>query len=168
MYRNLSPDPMSHSFPCRGTLPLLLAACALAAACTPPPPPDGMLSPPPPPQTVESTGLVSSLRVETGDTVRFTLQVTNPSAAPVAFTFPSGQSYDFAVRPAGAGAEVWRWSAQMGFTQAVRTVTLAPGETWSFGERWTPPPGTRGEFAAVARLTSSDHPVERTATFRLP
>ncbi|HEU4885621.1 MAG TPA: BsuPI-related putative proteinase inhibitor [Longimicrobium sp.] len=153
---------MSHSFPRRRTLPLLLAAGLLAAACTPPPPPDGMLP------TVESDALVSSLRVETGDTVRFTLQVTNPSAAPVSFTFPSGQSYDFAVRPAGGGAVAWRWSEQMSFTQAVRTVTLAPGETWTFGERWTRPPGTRGEFTAVARLTSSDRPVERTATFRLP
>jgi Intracellular proteinase inhibitor len=158
---------MSHSLPRRRALPLLLAAGVLAAACTPPPAPDGT-RPPPPPATMEESALVSSLRVETGDTVRLTLQVTNPSAAPVSFTFPSGQSYDFAVRPAGGGAEAWRWSEQMGFTQAVRTVTLAPGETWTFGERWTPPPGTRGEFTAVARLTSSDHPVERTATFRLP
>src|SRR5829696_3555525 len=99
---------MSHSFPRVSTLPLL-AALALAAACTRPPPL--------PPHTVDATGLVSSLRVETGDTVRFTLQVTNPSAAPVSFTFPSGQSYDFAVRPAGGGAEAWRWSEQMAFTQ---------------------------------------------------
>jgi hypothetical protein len=160
---------MSHSLARRRTLPLL-AAVVLAAACTRPlpPPPDGMPLPPALPQTMEQTGLVSSLRVKTGDTVRLTLQVTNPSTAPVTFTFPSGQSYDFVVRPAGAGAEVWRWSADMGFTQAVRTLTLAPGETWTFGERWTPPPGTRGEFAAVARLTSSDHAVERTAAFRLP
>jgi hypothetical protein len=159
---------MSHSFPRRRTL-LLLAACVLAGACTRPlPPGDGTLPPSTPSQPVESTGLVSSLRVQAGDTVAFTLQVTNPSAAPVTFNFSSGQTYDFAVRPAGAGAEVWRWSADMGFTQAVRTLTLAPGETWTFGERWTPPPGTRGEFTATARLTSSDRAVERTAAFRLP
>lgn len=164
---------MRHSVPARRTLLPLLAAAALAAGCTRPlpPPPSGILpppAPPPPPQTVQSSELVSSLRVETGDTVTFTLQVTNASAAPVVFNFRSGQSYDFAVRPAGAGAEVWRWSADMGFTQAVRTLTLAPGETWTFGERWTPPPGLRGEFAAIARLVSSDRPVERTTTFRLP
>ncbi|WP_420126677.1 BsuPI-related putative proteinase inhibitor [Longimicrobium sp.] len=156
---------MSHSVPRRRTLPLLLAAGVMIAACTRPlPPPDGM--PSPPPQTVHSSELVSSLRVEAGDTVILTLQVTNPSAAPVAFTFPSGQSYDFAIR--AGGAEVWRWSADRGFTQAVRTVTLAPGETWTFGERWAPPPGTRGEFTAVGRLTSSDRAVERTTVFRLP
>ena len=147
---------MRHSIRFRGTLLLLLACGLLAAACTRPLPPDGIVPPPSqpqPPQAAQSD-LVSSLRVETGDTV--------------VFTFPSGQSYDFIVRPAGAGAEVWRWSGDRGFTQAVQTLTLAPGATWTFGSRWTPPAGTRGEFAAVGRLTSSDRPVERTATFRLP
>lgn len=159
---------MSRSAPPRPATLLLLAALWLAA-CTRPLPPDGVATPAPPqpPQSVQ-TGLVTSLQVETGDTVVLTLQVTNPSTAPVAFTFSSGQSYDFVVRPAGAGAEVWRWSADRGFTQAVRTATLGPGETWRFSERWTPPPGLRGQFAAVARLTSSDRPVERTATFTLP
>jgi hypothetical protein len=152
---------MSHSAPRRATL--LPLACLLLAGCArPPSPAAGTLAPP----AAQAAGLVSSLRVQTGDTVAFTLQVTNPSAAPLSFAFPSGQSYDFAVR--AAGGEVWRWSADRGFTQAVRTLTLAPGETWTFGERWTPPAGTRGEFTAVARLTSSDRPVERTATFRLP
>lgn len=155
---------MSHSAPLRGTL-LLLACGLLAGACTPPLPPGGMV-PPAPPQAAES-GLVSSLRVEAGDTAVLTLQVTNPTAAPVAFSFSSGQTHDFTVRTA-AGAEVWRWSADRGFAQALQTRTLGPGETWTFTERWTPPAGTRGEFTAVARLTSSDRPVERTATFRLP
>lgn len=159
---------MSHSVPRRRTLPLLAAGVLMAACTRPLPPPDGTLPSPPPPQTVQSSELVSSLRVQAGDTVVLTLQLTNPSAAPAAFTFSSGQTYDFVVRPAGAGAELWRWSADMGFTQAVRTLTLAPGETWTFGERWTPPPGTRGELVAVARLTSSDRPVEHTAVFRLP
>ncbi|HEX6368641.1 MAG TPA: BsuPI-related putative proteinase inhibitor [Longimicrobium sp.] len=156
---------MSQSVPRRGTL--LLAAALTLAACTRPLPPDGALPPSGPPQAVQPQ-LVSSLRVEAGDTVVLTLQVTNPTAAPVTFAFPSGQTYDFVVRPAGAGAEVWRWSAGMGFTQAVQTLTLAPGATWTFGGRWAPPAGTRGEFAAVGRLTSGDRPVERTATFRLP
>jgi hypothetical protein len=157
---------MRHSIRLRGTLLLLLACGLLAATCTRPLAPDGTV-PPPPPQAAQSE-LVSSLRVETGDTVVFTLQVTNPSSASVVFTFPSGQSYDFIVRPAGAGAEVWRWSGDRGFTQALQTLTLEPGATWTFGARWTPPAGTRGEFAAIGRLTSSDRPVERTATFRLP
>ena len=152
--------------PRRRTLPLLLAAAALAGACTRPlpPPPDGMPATPPPPQPA----LVSSLSVETeADTVLFTLQVTNPYEAPVQVTFPSGQTYDFAVRDA-AGRELWRWSAERGFTQAVQTRTLPPGTTWTFGERWTPPAATRGALTAVGRLASSSHAVERTAVFRLP
>lgn len=157
---------MSHSVPRRGTL-LLLAAALSAAACTRPLPPDGMPPPAQPPQDA-AQALVTSLQVDTGDTVRFTLAVTNPTGAPLAFTFPSGQTYDFVVRPEGAGAEVWRWSADKGFTQAVQTLTLAPGATWTFGVGWTPPPGARGRFAAIGRLVSSDRPVERTALFTLP
>ena len=153
---------MSHSVPRPGTL--LLAGLALLAACAPlPPPPDGMLPPAPP-----RPSLVSSLTVQTeGDTVVLALRVTNPYDAPVEVTFPSGQAYDFAVRGAG-GAELWRWSASRGFTQAVQTRTLAPGATWEFAERWTPPAWTRGELTAVARLAASSHAVEHTAAFRLP
>jgi hypothetical protein len=158
---------MSHSVPRRRTL-LLLAAGVLAAACTRPLPPPADGTVPQPPQTVESSGLVSSLRVETGDTVVLTLQVTNPSAAPMVFNFTSGQMYDFAVRTA-AGAEVWRWSADRGVTQAVQPRTLGPGETWTFTERWTPPAGLRGELSVTGRLGPSDRPlVGRATIFRLP
>jgi hypothetical protein len=153
---------MRHYAPPRRRALPLLAALSLAAACTPLPPASG------PAPTADAPELVTSVGVQTqGDTVLLSLQITNPSAVPVAFTFPTGQTYDFAVRGAG-GAEVWRWSADRGFTQAVQSLTLAPGATWRFGERWAPPAGLRGEFTAVGRLVSSDHPVERTATFRLP
>ncbi|HEX2079298.1 MAG TPA: BsuPI-related putative proteinase inhibitor [Longimicrobium sp.] len=157
---------MSHSAPLRRRTLLLLLVPALLAACTRPlpPPPDGMLPPPPePPQPA----LVTSLHVEAaGDTVLLALQVTNPYQAPVQVTFPSGQTYDFAVR--AGGNELWRWSADRGFTAAVQTLTLEPGATWSFGERWVRPAGVRGELTAVGRLTSSSHPAERTAAFRAP
>ena len=145
---------------------VLLAVLALLAACARPLPlpPDGMLPPPEPPQPA----LVSSLSVEAeGDTVVLALQVTNPYDAPVQVAFPSGQAYDFAVRDAG-GRELWRWSADRGFTQAVQSRTLAPGDTWTFTERWAPPAGVRGPLTAVARLASSSHPVEHTSAFRLP
>ncbi|HEV3049362.1 MAG TPA: BsuPI-related putative proteinase inhibitor [Longimicrobium sp.] len=154
---------MSHSVPRPGIL-LLLAALLVAGACTRPlpAPASGTLPPPAPPS------LVSSLSVETeGDTVVLTLQVTNPYDAPVAVTFPSGQTYDFSVRDAG-GRVLWTWSADRGFIQAVQTRTLAAGETWTFRERWTPPSGTRGALTAVARLASSSHAVEHTRTFTRP
>jgi hypothetical protein len=154
---------MSHSVPRSGKL-LLLAALALLPACTPPvsAPRDGTPSPSASPQ------LVSSLSVQSrGDTVLLVLRVTNSAEAPVAVTFATGQTYDFAVRDA-AGHELWRWSGDRGFTQAVQTRTLAGSETWEFGERWLPPAGTRGELTAEGRLTSSSHPVRLTSVFRLP
>jgi hypothetical protein len=164
MFRKPRTDPMSHFAPIRRRTLLLLLA-ALAGGCTRPlpPPPDGMAPPPEPPQPA----LVTSLHVETaGDTVLLALRVTNPYQAPVQVTFPSGQTYDFAVR--AGGRELWRWSADRGFTQAVQTRTLEPGGTWTFGERWVRPAGVRGELTAVGRLTSSTHAVERTTAFRAP
>jgi hypothetical protein len=111
--------------------------------------------------------LVSSLSVRTGEgAVQILLQVTNASAAPVEVVFPSGQAYDFAVRR--GGTELWRWSAGMAFTQAVRTVVVAPDETLEFAGSWTPPAGTTGELELEASLASSSHPLVRTAPFRLP
>ncbi|HEU0302609.1 MAG TPA: BsuPI-related putative proteinase inhibitor [Longimicrobium sp.] len=155
---------MSHSAPPRRRILLLLLLAALPACTRPlPPPPDGMPPPPQPPPPA----LVTSLHVETAaDTVVLALRVTNPHQAPVQVAFLSGQTYDFAVL--GGGREIWRWSADRGFTQAVQTLTLEPGGTWSFGERWVRPPGIRGELTAVGRLTSSTHAVERTAVFRVP
>lgn len=136
----------------------LLTAALLLTACVPAAPAAAPAAEGP---------LVSSLSVRTGDgEVHLLLQVTNAASAPVEVVFPSGQSHDFAVRR--GGAELWRWSAGMGFTQAVRTVSVAPGETLEFAERWTPPAGTSGELEAEARLASRSHPLRRTAPFRLP
>lgn len=139
---------------------LALALVAALAACVPPPAPV---------QAGAVTGaLASSLQVEAGaDSVRFVLQVTNVSGAPLALTFGSGQTHDFAVRD--GARELWRWSAGRGFTQAVREETLAPGETRTFAESWRPAAEARGRaLTAVARLASSTHPVERTSPFALP
>ena len=137
-------------------LPLaLLAACA-AAATVPPAPEGGREGP-----------LVSSLQVQTyADSVRFVLQVTNASAAAVPVTFPTGQSAEFTV--SRDGRELWRWSADRGFTQAVRQETLAPGETRTFGATWNPPAGTTGQLVARAVLTSSDQRVAQASYFSLP
>ena len=143
---------------------LFLAAALLLGACTRP------LAPPvatPPLQDAAPGPLISTLSVETvGDSVRLQLSVTNASAAPVEITFPSGQTYDFAVR---RGDELlWQWSQAMRFIQQVRTVTFAPGETRTYAEAWTAGAGTRGELSAQGWLASSSHRVERTAAFRLP
>ncbi|HEX2204445.1 MAG TPA: BsuPI-related putative proteinase inhibitor, partial [Longimicrobium sp.] len=112
--------------------------------------------------------LASSLQVEaSAEGARLVLRVTNVSGAPLALVFPTGQTYDFAVRE--ENRELWRWSAGRGFTQAVREETLAPGETRTWAETWSAPAALRGRaLTAVARLASSTHPVERTSPFALP
>lgn len=118
--------------------------------------------------TAGSTGpLVSSLQVETAaDSVRFVLQVTNASEAPVRLEFPSGQSFDFVVTR--GGAELWRWSADYVFTQALRSETLGPGETRTYEASWRPPAGTRGELVARGFLTAGGTQAEQQARFRVP
>lgn len=144
---------------------ILLIALGLAlAACTPPPagepgprPGDGQAASP----------LIASLSVQPGaDSVRLTLQVTNAGTTPVTVSFSSGQSYDFAVRT--GGTILWTWSADRTFLQALRTETLAAGETRTWSESWAPPRGTSGPLTAVAMLTSTSHPVQRSTEFRLP
>ena len=140
---------------------------AFIAACRPP------VAAAPAPEPAGNAGggagpLVVTLQTDAApDSVRFTLQVTNSSGEPVTLRFSSGQSYDFSVRD--GAAEVWRWSGDMMFTQALRAETLAPGETRSWSEAWRPAAALRGHtLTATARLASTSHPVERTQTFRLP
>jgi hypothetical protein len=145
-----------------------LAAIAMAffAACHP------AVVQAPAPHVGDAAGpagpLITTLQTDAApDSVRFTLQVTNGSQVPVTLNFSSGQSYDFTVRD--GGATVWTWSADRAFMQALRSETLAPGQTLGWSETWHPAASLRGHtLTATARLTSTSHPVERTQTFRLP
>lgn len=137
----------------------VLFASLAAAACTVPPA-ESL------PAGADPAPLVSSLSVETaGDSVRLVLAVTNTSTSPVALAFTSGQSADFAV--AQGGRDLWRWSADKSFVQAMRTETLPAGETRSFDATWARGAAS-GTLTATAWLTSTSHPLTRTAEFRLP
>lgn len=147
---------------------LAFAALALLAACTPP----GAAAPAPASGSDAGGGgaepLVTTLSVKPeADSVRFLLQVTNATAGPLTLEFRSGQSYDFVVTD--AGRPVWSWGADRMFTQALRSETLAAGETKAYAETWRPAAALHGRLLSVtARLASSSHPVERTQAFRLP
>lgn len=111
--------------------------------------------------------LVSSLQVATfADSVRFALQVTNAGSAPVPLEFTSGQTHDFVVLR--GGAELWRWSADRVFTQALHAEALAPGETRAFEGSWRVPAGTSGELVARGFLVAAGRRAEQQAAFRLP
>lgn len=146
---------------------LLLALLAGAAACRPPA--GAAPSPGPELETSRYTGpLVSSFKVEpAADSVRFVLQLTNPTNAPVRLSFSSGMTHDFAVRE--GARDVWRWSADRSFVQSLMSVQLGAGETRSYTEVWRPAAGLRGRrLTAVAWLTSTNHPIQQSTAFVLP
>ena len=109
--------------------------------------------------------LLSVQAAPSADRVRFTLQVTNTAEAPVRLSFASGQSFDFIV--SRGGVEVWRWSSENMFTQALRSETLGPGETVTHDAVWIPGSRLPGEYSVVGVLTSSDHPARQEARFRI-
>ena len=100
-----------------------------------------------------------------GDSVRLELHVTNATEAPLLLEFPTSQRYDFAVLE--GGAEVWRWSSDMMFAQALGTEELLPGESRRYMTNW-PVPGRAGDYVAEGRLTSTNYPVALRTSFRLP
>lgn len=111
--------------------------------------------------------LVSTLQVESSaDSLRFLLQVTNAAGEALQLTFPTGQSFDFVVLQ--NDRELWRWSSDQMFTQAIRTERLAPGETRTFEASWQRPPGARGAITVRGFLTAQEHRGEQQAEVQLP
>lgn len=116
---------------------------------------------------VPLTRLATTLQAESnGDSVRFSLRVTNATDAPLPLTFPTGQSFDFVVER--EGREVWRWSEDMMFTQAIREETLAPGETRSYSATWEPPAGIGGRLTVRGFLTAQQERAEQRTELHLP
>ena len=114
-----------------------------------------------------ASGLLPSVQARAADgVVEFTLQVTNAGDAPVELEFASGQRYDF--RVLAGTREVWRWSADQMFTQALGSETIPAAGTVAYTETWRPDPGLTGEFVVVGTLTARRGGVEQSARFRLP
>lgn len=74
-------------------------------------------------------------QVVAGESVTMRLKVENEGAQPVTLTFPTSQRYDFIVTRTD-GTVVWQWSHGKNFTQAVGTLTLAPGQEVELQEEW--------------------------------
>ena len=109
--------------------------------------------------------LASSLTVSVDGGVELAFHVTNTTQKSMELQFSSGQTHDFSVVDA-SGREVWRWSSDRMFTQALQTRMLGPGETLTFSEGW--PEAPKGTYTVVARLTSSNHPVETRTEITVP
>src|SRR5687767_4090377 len=96
--------------------------------------------------------------------IQFALRVVNTSKKRVEITFPSGQTYDFVVLDS-AGREMWRWSSDRMFTQALRNKLLAAGEALDFEETLNSGPLPPGKYTARATLTSANFPLVEEAEF---
>lgn len=70
-----------------------------------------------------------------GEPVDVTLVARNVSSAPLGVVFSSGQRVDLIVRRP-RGDEVWRWSHDKAFTQAIQNVLLRPQETMVLLVAW--------------------------------
>ena len=78
---------------------------------------------------------VNPSRIEVGKPVRLQLRVTNNGGRPEVLNFSSGQLYDFWVTR--GDRELWRWSDDRSFTQALERRTVASQDSITFGENWT-------------------------------
>lgn len=147
------------SQPVAGSSVLLSGSCTLCAGSGYP---TGWL----PPINLFGAMLPSQLTASVGPTgVTLTFAVLNPGTAPVELHFTSGQQYDFRIRTAG-GAPVWTWSANKSFIAALSSRTLAPNETLTYTEQWTPV--QPGSYVALGSLVSSSHHAEAAAAFLVP
>jgi Intracellular proteinase inhibitor len=97
--------------------------------------------------------------------IRFALDVTNPTKKDVELTFPDGQTHDFVVLDS-VGREVYRWGAGRMFTQSVQNRTIDGGETMHITER-AELDLAPGSYVAVAKLRSTNFPVQERVTFEV-
>jgi len=76
-----------------------------------------------------------SKRFSQGEEIEFILSVKNNSSQEGVLAFNSGQQFDFYVEDAN-NFEVWRWSANQLFTQALTEIKIPAGETVTFKQKW--------------------------------
>ena len=121
---------------------------------------------PVPHNSASGPNLATTLDVSVAKGVTLALHVTNKTDSKVEIRFPSGQTHEFVILDA-TGREVWRWSVDRMFTQALQTRLLDSEETFTVEGRWDPEALT-GKFTAVAKLTSTTHQVEKRVDFTIP
>ncbi|MDR5684060.1 MAG: BsuPI-related putative proteinase inhibitor [Armatimonadota bacterium] len=70
-----------------------------------------------------------------GEPVELTLTLSNRGTGPLVFQFNDGQRYDF-VATGEDGTVVWVWSRDKAFIQVLGTLTITPGESRVYRDRW--------------------------------
>jgi len=96
--------------------------------------------------------------------VTWTLEVENGAPTEAVLTFSSGKDGDVVLRQ--AGRDVYRWSGERFFTQAVRQDRLAAGERKTYRLEEPSLPVAAGRYDLVGALASepAPPPVQRSVT----
>jgi hypothetical protein len=110
----------------------------------------------------------SQLAYAVGSPIDFRMVLQNRMSEQT-LTFRSSQNFDLTIST-DTGALVWRWSSGRVFTQALRTLTLPPGDEQMFAARWDQrsdagAPVGPGVYQAVAVLTTTEGVLSNTVTF---
>jgi hypothetical protein len=96
--------------------------------------------------------------LRTGHRVTWTLNVENRSKEAVTLHFRSGKDGDVALQQ--GGREVYRWSANRVFSQALRQVRLEAGARHAFPLEEKALPAPAGNYELVAAVASDPSPGE--------
>ena len=112
-----------------------------------------------------TAAVASSFNVDVKNGVEFKLDVRNNTKKMVELRFADGQTHDFVVLDE-SGKEVWRWSNERMFTQAMQNQLVKGKETATFSEDWDAK-NMHGKFTAIALLKSNNHPIEERVDFDL-
>lgn len=116
---------------------LSIAALILGAGCTKE---TTRTTTPKPKKSVEKSVFINDTKLtlsilkpefSQNEIIPLRLRLTNTSTEKITLHFPSGQKFDFSAEDKD-GSEVWRWSANQSFTQAVTTIEIKPGEHQDF------------------------------------
>jgi hypothetical protein len=96
--------------------------------------------------------------MRTGHSVTWTLNVENRTKDTVTLHFASGKDGDVALQQ--GGREVYRWSANRLFSQALRQIRLAAGARHAFHLTEKALPAPAGDYELVAALAADPSPGE--------
>lgn len=84
---------------------------------------------------IEAALKIKERQFKVGEILFFSLEITNTQNKTLKLFFPTSKIYDFAVYDE-SGKEVYRWSGNKLFTQAVTKIVLKPRETKVFSLEW--------------------------------
>jgi len=104
-----------------------------------------------PDEGVELLLAVDHMTYAPGSEMQVFLQLSNRSDQARTLSFRTGQRYDLLILDA-AGTEVWRWSDDRSFTQALGEETLEAGQEGPAWEETLSAPDTPGDYRLQATV----------------